>query len=457
LATSVRTPARRSAADSAPAVGRVRWVELQLLIMPAALALLGVVTLVAVRTGRTRWGWEDLSIGVLFVAVIFASSVALTAGRFIGDEVLFPITAALAGLGFLMIQRLGPEVAPDANVAAKQLAYLAAALALMVGIALTFKRRHLRLLRDYKYTWALAGLLITASVSVFGVEINGAKLWFDFRLFYFQPAEILKIVLVIFFAAYLSEKRALLAAPFTVGRLRLPPVPYLFPAVLMWVASLGLFAVQKDLGQALLVFGIFLSMLYLGSGRLSYVIVGLFAFAGGAAAMYRVFDHVQTRVTIWLDAWRYGLGSGSQLVQSQYALAAGGLFGRGLGQGQPVYIPLVHTDFVFAAIGEEFGLLGTFALLLLYLFFVYRGFRIALDAVDDFSRLMAAGLSVVLGLQAFIIIGGNTGVFPLTGITLPFISYGGSSLFSNFIIVGLLLAISGMKPAQRVAIPEVPT
>ena len=453
MATLTQAPARRSTRPRA--VGRVRWVELQLLLMPAALALLGVVTLVAVRTGRTGWGWEDFSIGFLFVAVIFTASVTFSAARFIGDEVLFPITTALCGLGFLMIQRLGPDVAPEANLAAKQLIYLAAALALMVGIALTFKRRHLRLLRDYKYTWAIAGLALTASVSVFGVEIGGAKLWFDLRLFYFQPAELLKIMLVIFFAAYLAEKRALLAAPFMVGRLRLPPVPYLFPAVLMWVASLGLFAVQKDLGQALLVFGIFLSMLYLASGRLSYVFVGLLAFTGGAAAMYRVFPHVQNRVTIWLDAWQYGLTSGSQLVQSQYALAAGGLFGQGLGQGAPAYIPLVHTDFVFVAIGEEFGLLGTFALLLLYLFFVYRGFRIALDAVDDFSRFLAAGLSVVLGLQAFIIIGGNTGVFPLTGITLPFISYGGSSLFSNFIIVGLLLAISGMKPTQRVAIPEV--
>lgn len=455
MATLTQAPAHISSSPAA-AVGRVRWVELQLLLAPAALALLGVVTLVSVRTGQTRWGWEDLSIGLLFVAAIFAASVAFSAARFIGDEVLFPVTATLSGLGFLMIQRLGPEVAPEANVAVRQLLYLAAALALMVGIALVFKRRHLRLLRDYKYTWAIAGILLTASVSIFGVEINGAKLWFDLRVFYFQPSELLKIILVIFLAAYLSEKRALLAAPFIVGRLRLPPLPYLFPAVLMWGASLGLFVVQKDLGQALLLFGIFLSMLYLASGRISYVLVGLVAFAGGAYLMFRLFPHVQTRVSIWLDAWRYGLGSGSQLVQSQYALASGGIFGQGLGQGNPTYIPLVHTDFVFSAIGEEFGLLGTFALLLLYLFFVFRGFRIALDAVDDFSRFLAAGLSVVLGLQVVIIVGGNTGMFPLTGITLPFISYGGSSLLSNFIIVGILLAISGMKPAQRVAIPEVP-
>lgn len=435
----------------------VRRVELQLLLMPATLAVIGLLTLVTVRTGEARWGWADMSVGLAFVVAVYIASALFSALHFAGDEVLFPVTAALAGLGFLMIQRLGPDVAPGANIALKQLAYLAVALALMAGIALGFKRRHLRLLRDYKYTWALAGILLTASVSVFGVEINGARLWFDLKLFYFQPAELLKIMLVIFFAAYLSEKRALLVAPFAVGRLRLPPLPYLFPALLMWVASLGLFAIQKDLGQALLVFGIFLSMLYLASGRLSYVFGGLVAFALGATAMYRVFPHVRVRVQIWIDAWRYGLGNGTQLVQSQYALASGGIFGQGLGQGNPTYIPLVHTDFVFSAIGEELGALGTVALLLLYLFFVYRAFRIALDAVDDFSRFLAAGFAVTLGLQAFIIIAGDTGLIPLTGITLPFISYGGSSLLSNFMITGILLAISGMTPAERVAIPEVPT
>lgn len=435
----------------------VRRVELQLLLMPATLAVIGLLTLVTVRTGQARWGWRDMSVGLAFVVAVFVCSVIFSAAHFVGDEVLFPVTAALAGLGFLMIQRLGPDVAPGANIALKQLAYLAVALVLMVVIALGFKRRHLRLLRDYKYTWALVGIALTASVSVFGVEINGARLWFDLKLFYFQPAELLKIILVVFFAAYLSEKRALLVAPFSVGRLRLPPLPYLFPALLMGVASLGLFAVQKDLGQALLVFGIFLSMLYLASGRLSFIFGGFAAFALGATAMYRVFSHVRVRVLIWLDPWRYGLDTGVQPVQSQYALATGGIFGQGLGQGDPTNIPLVHTDFVFSAIGEELGALGTIALLVLYLFFVYRAFRIAEDAVDDFSRFLAAGFAVTLGLQAFIIIAGDTGLIPLTGITLPFISYGGSSLLTNFVIVGMLLAISGMKPAERVAIPEVPT
>jgi cell division protein FtsW (lipid II flippase) len=288
------------------------------------------------------------------------------------------------------------------------------------------------------------------------VEINGARLWFNLGFFYFQPAELLKIILVVFLAAYLSEKRELLNAPFLLGgRVRLPPLPYLLPALILWGLSLAIVVVEKDLGQGLLIFGIFLAMLYLASGRVSYVLVGLLAFAVGAYILYRIFPHVQTRVVIWLDPWSRGLGTGAQLVQSQYALATGGIFGTGLGLGDPTNIPLVQTDFVFSAIGEELGLLGTIALLIFYAFFVYRGIRIALDAVDDFSRYLAVGLMSVVGLQACIIIGGTIGLFPLTGITLPFISYGGSSLLSNFIIVGILLAISGMKPGRAVAIPGV--
>jgi cell division protein FtsW (lipid II flippase) len=437
--------------------GRVRRAELQLLFLPALSAVIGLLILVTVRTGIARWGWQDMSVGLTVVFAFYVVSLLFSAVGFAGDEMLFPITATLASLGFLMIQRLGPAVAPSAHLAEKQLIYLLVALVLMATIAIGMKRQHLRLLRDYKYSWALVGIALTAAVMVFGVEINGARLWFNLKFFYFQPAELLKIILVVFFAAYLSEKRELLNAPYAIGRLRVPPLPYLFPMVALWGLSLMIVVVEKDLGQGLLIFGIFLSMLYLASGRIGYVIGGLIAFAIGAYFLYRVFPHVQVRVQIWLDPWSRGQGTGAQLVQSQYALASGGIFGSGLGLGDPTNIPLVQTDFVFSAIGEEMGLLGTMALLIFYLFFVYRGVRIALDAVDDFSRYLAAGLTAVLGLQALIIIGGTVGLVPLTGITLPFISYGGSSLLSNFIIVGMLLAISGMKPGRAVAIPGVPT
>jgi cell division protein FtsW (lipid II flippase) len=437
--------------------GRVRRAEMQLLFLPAVCAVIGLLILVTVRTGVARWGWQDMSVGLAVVFAFYVVSIFFSAVGFAGDEVLFPITAALASLGFLMIQRLGPAVSPSAHLAEKQLLYLLVALVLMTTIAVGMKRQHLRLLRDYKYSWALVGIALTAAVMVFGVEINGARLWFNLKFFYFQPAELLKIILVVFFAAYLSEKRELLNAPYAIGRVRLPPLPYMLPMIALWGLSLMIVVVEKDLGQGLLIFGVFLAMLYLANGKIGYVIGGLIAFAIGAYILYRIFPHVQVRVQIWLDPWSTGQGTGAQLVQSQYALAAGGIFGTGLGLGDPTNIPLVQTDFVFSAIGEEMGLLGTMALLVFYLFFVYRGVRIALDAVDDFSRYLAAGLTAVLGLQAFIIIGGTVGLFPLTGITLPFISYGGSSLLSNFIIVGMLLAISGMRPGRAVAIPGVPT
>jgi cell division protein FtsW (lipid II flippase) len=437
--------------------GRVRRAEMQLLFLPAVCAVIGLLILVTVRTGVARWGWQDMSVGLAVVFAFYVVSIFFSAVGFAGDEVLFPITAALASLGFLMIQRLGPAVSPSAHLAEKQLLYLLVALVLMTTIAVGMKRQHLRLLRDYKYSWALVGIALTAAVMVFGVEINGARLWFNLKFFYFQPAELLKIILVVFFAAYLSEKRELLNAPYAIGRVRLPPLPYMLPMIALWGLSLMIVVVEKDLGQGLLIFGVFLAMLYLANGKIGYVIGGLIAFAIGAYILYRIFPHVQVRVQIWLDPWSTGQGTGAQLVQSQYALASGGIFGTGLGLGDPTNIPLVQTDFVFSAIGEEMGLLGTMALLVFYLFFVYRGVRIALDAVDDFSRYLAAGLTAVLGLQAFIIIGGTVGLFPLTGITLPFISYGGSSLLSNFIIVGMLLAISGMRPGRAVAIPGVPT
>ncbi len=346
---------------------------MQLLFLPAVCAVIGLLILVTVRTGIARWGWQDMSVGLAVVFAFYVVSIFFSAVGFAGDEMLFPITAALASLGFLMIQRLGPAVAPSAHLAEKQLIYLIVALALMTGIAVGMKRQHLRLLRDYKYSWALVGIALTAAVMVFGVEINGARLWFNLKFFYFQPAEMLKIILVIFFAAYLSDKRELLNAPYAIGRVRLPPLPYMLPMIALWGLSLMIVVVEKDLGQGLLIFGVFLAMLYLANGKISYVIGGLIAFAIGAYVLYRIFPHVQVRVQIWLDPWSRGQGTGAQLVQSQYALASGGIFGSGLGLGDPTNIPLVQTDFVFSAIGEELGLLGTMALLVFYLFFVYRG------------------------------------------------------------------------------------
>jgi cell division protein FtsW (lipid II flippase) len=287
--------------------------------------------------------------------------------------------------------------------------------------------------------------LLVLATFVLGIDLNesGMRLWLGAGGVYFQPSELLKIILVVFLAAYLAEKRELIVLTgLRVGPFRLPPLPYLLPLLLVWLISLGLVVIQRDLGAALLFFGIFLAMLYVATARVTYVLAGLGAFALGGVLCYRLFEHVRDRVAIWLDPWADAQGRGYQVVQALIALGAGGVLGTGLGYGYPEYIPAVHTDFVIAAIGEEFGLLGTLAVVGLYLLLVYRGFRIALRAPDAYLQLLATGLSTVLALQALVILGGTTRLIPLTGITLPFISYGGSSLLANYLIVGLLLRVS---------------
>jgi len=216
--------------------------------------------------------------------------------------------------------------------------------------------------------------------------------------------------------------------------------------VAVWLLALGLVVVQRDLGAALLFFGVFLALLYVATDRLGYALGGLVAFALGAAAAYQLFPHVRERVAIWLDPWADAQGRGYQVLQALYALASGGVLGAGLGQGSPEYIPAVHTDFVLAAIGEELGLLGSLGVVGLYLLLVYRGFRVALRAPDAYLQLLAVGLTTVLGLQALVILGGTTRLIPLTGVTLPFVSYGGSSLLVNYAILGLLLRIAAERP-----------
>jgi cell division protein FtsW (lipid II flippase) len=307
-------------------------------------------------------------------------------------------------------------------------------------------------IKRYKYTWAVLALLILLLTLVFGRDPHGggAALWIVVGPVQFQPSEVLKVLLVVFLAGYLDDKRELISrATFKLGPLRLPPLPYLGPLFLMWGLTLLLLAVQKDLGLALLLFGLFLAMLYVASSRLIYVVGGLSLFLAGAYVMYLSFAYVQVRVRGWLDPWFDPSGASYQMVQSLLAFGNGGLLGTGLGRGQPDLVPAAVTDFPFAAIGEELGLAGALGVLALYLVFLYRGYRIAIDAFDPFQQLLAAGLTTVIALQTFIIVGGNIKLIPLTGITLPFISYGGSSLLTNFAIVGILLAISDRAERQR--------
>jgi cell division protein FtsW (lipid II flippase) len=366
--------------------------------------------------------------------------------------------AMLGGISLLLMQRLPQDLVVQSFGGAKlglaqvQLIWLLGAL--IIATTLGIVVRSDSWLRRYKYTWAAAGVGLLLLTFLFGTEINGQRLTLVLGPLSGQPTEILKVILVVFLAGYLSENRALLVEQDTrIGPLRLPPVPYLAPMVAMWAIALGIVVVQRDLGAALLFFGVFLAMLYVATGRISLVIIGLVLFLLGSAVMANLFDHIRTRVDIWLDPFADPLGAGFQVVQAVHAFARGGLVGVGLGAGLPEIagrppIPEVHTDFPLAALGEELGVLGVVAILGLFLVVVERGLRIGAAAADDFRSLLAVGLALVIGIQAFIIAAGNLKVLPLTGVTLPYISYGGSSLLANAVIIGLLLALSdkGVEP-----------
>lgn len=364
------------------------------------------------------------------------------------DPALFPVAGVLVGLGFAMIFRL------SGGLAAEQATWiLVGILAFAVTLVVV---RDVRMLDAYTYTIGLLGLILLLLPTVPGIgrTINGARLWVQLGPVGFQPAEIGKILVVIFLASYLNQKRELLqVATSRIGPLRLPPAKHLGPVLLAWGASLAILFVQKDLGASLLYFGIFVVMLWVATGRVAYLVIGFLLFAAGAYLGWMLFDHVQLRVDVWLNAldpervFDQGFG---QLAQAQFAMATGGLVGTGLGLGSPGLIPFAATDFIFAAIGEELGLLGTAGVLLLFLVLVGKGLRIAVTTTDGFAKLLAVGLSTLLALQAFVIVGGVTRIIPLTGVTLPFVSYGGSSLVSNFVLLALLVRISsGPAPAQR--------
>ena len=358
------------------------------------------------------------------------------------DQLLLPVVALLSAVGLLLIRRLttDPKFAQSAD---RQILWLGIGiLALMATVQFA---PHLASLRRYKYTAAAIGFALILGTIRFGVDITGGpyRRWFGFHGVYFQPVEILKVMVVIFYAAYLEEKREVLAqAEFRLGRLRLPPLQYLGPLFLTWLLSLLLLTFQNDLGSALLFFGIFLAMLYVASPRRSYTWIGFSVFAVGVLLAFRLFPHVRQRSDIWLNPWQYAHDQAFQVVQGLIAVANGGLLGTGLGQGHPGYVPVANTDFIFTSICEELGLAGGLAVLALFLVLALRGLRIGVRARTPFEALLAVGLTSTMAIQALVIVGGNLRLMPLTGVTLPFMSYGGSSLLANFVIIGLLLRVS---------------
>jgi len=414
-----------------------RALEFELLIAACLLLLVGLGTLILRAGGLVRW--SDMAIAGAFVGLFTLLSLALALRGWGEDQLLLPIAALLAGVGMVMARRLEPDLVARygpvySGVALKQVVWVLGGV-LVLALA-SFVPWRMRWLKHYRYSWLLLGLLLVVVAAVFGVERNGARLWLSFGAFQFQPVELLKILLVVYLATYLDDRRDLIErGSYRVFGLRILPLPYLLPILLMWGLTIGLIVIQKDLGAALLFFTIFLAMLYLVTGRASYVVAGLLAFALGAAALYPLFGHVRARVDAWRDPWADPLGTGYQMAQALYSLASGGLGGAGLGQGDPTTVPESHTDFVFTAIGEELGLVGALALLLCYALFALRGYQIALRARDGFQQLLAAGLTTAIVAQTLIITGGATGLIPLTGITLPFVSYGGSSTLVNFAMI----------------------
>jgi cell division protein FtsW len=341
-----------------------------------------------------------------------------------------------------MIFRLTYNIEGVENLATTQALWILIGSGGMFVMVLFFRNYHR--LFDYKYLFAFAGVFLIASTfTPLGYEVNGARLWVDLGPVNFQPSEFARIALIVFFAGYLAEKRDLLAATSTtVLGIQIPAVKYFGPVALVWAASLGLLVFEKDLGSSLLFFAVPLLMLYAATGRIAYVILGTVLFSVGSFVTFLLFDHVQVRVQAWLDPWKQPDSTGFQILQSIFNIADGGLLGTGLGAGYAQTIPEVETDFVFSAIASELGLLGATAVLLAFLIFVYRGTKIALLAEDDASKLLAFGLTAMFALQTLVIVGGVTKAIPLTGITLPFVSYGGSSVLGNFILTGLLLLVS---------------
>ncbi|HWS83966.1 MAG TPA: FtsW/RodA/SpoVE family cell cycle protein [Ktedonobacteraceae bacterium] len=449
---------------------RYRWTELGMFILPIIMLLLEMTQLLLAKLDPASTPdlrkfpiIEGLTPILGLIAALLLAHVVLNIFFRKTDQFLLPLVGLLSGLGVLMATRLGPSFrVGDPALGNKQLIWVLIGLIFCLGTM--FALRNIHWLARYKYTAALFGVILFCTTLVNALHSNLDTPTHDqlkLGLFAFQPSELLKICIVIFFAAYLSENRDVLAeGGWRIGRLRLPPLRQLGPLALMLFISLILFLVVRELGLALLIYGIFLSMIYLGTNKLIYVLVSigvavLLGFVG-----FKLLPYVRQRFAVvgfdvvnwqnWSKADDYfATNAGNQVVQGLIAVSSGGILGAGFGLGHPGYVPVVQSDMVFTAFAEEFGLMGLFALMGIYLFVLYRGFRIAIEATDTFSKLLAAGLTSIFAIQTLIISAGNLKLMPLTGIPLPFLSYGGSSVIGNFIIIGILLRISYNTALER--------
>jgi cell division protein FtsW (lipid II flippase) len=413
--------------------------ELLNLLVVGVLTGLGFASVYTAR--QAEISTASLSYAALFFGLSLVAHVVARLTVPHADPYLLPMAALLAAIGVTEIYRLEPE---DAF---RQGLWIVIAVALFSATLLVLRRDYRRL-EGYKYLFGIGAiaLLVLPAVPGIGVTVNGANLWVRIGSLQFQPGEIAKLMLIVFLAGYLREKREVLAQ----GRLK-----DLGPLLVIWGGAMLVLVQTNDLGSALLYFGIFLAMVYVATGRLMYVAAGLVLFVAGSYGAYRTVPRVQDRIAVWGDPWQYARDEGYQLVQSTYSIGAGGFGGTGLGRGTfeqtdgTPLIPFLNTDFIYSALAQELGLIGAAALLLVYMLFVVRGFRSALLAGDGFSKLLAAGLTFGFALQTFIILGGILRLIPLTGITLPFVSYGGSSVLANFVLLAVLMLVSNRANALR--------
>ena len=439
--------------------GRVRtgrgW-EVVLLILAVALGVLAYVEVGIAMEGQVPANL--ITQVVAFIALAITMHLLVRWKAPYADPVILPSAVALTGIGLAMIYRINITYTelvaanPDRNlptdIAFKQLIWMLIGMGAATAVVLLF-RDH-RTLKRYSYLFLIAGLflLLMPLIPGLGRTIHGSRIWIFLGPFSFQPGEIAKICLAIFFAAYLVEQRDNLAlAGRRVLGIQFPRLRDLSPILLAWGVAIIVLVFERDLGTSLLFFGFFVAMLYVATERVSWVIIGLVLFAAAAVTAFFLFDHVAARVDIWINAldpevYSRSPGGSGQVVQGLFGMASGGLMGTGWGHGYPHLVPYAYSDFMFTSLGEELGLTGLIAILAIYLILTQRGIRTGMGVRDGFGKLLCSGLAFVMAFQVFVVVGGVTRLIPLTGLTLPFMAYGGSSLLSNWIIVGILLRIS---------------